>query len=568
MSYKVDPRETSFFQPAVEDKDLTSPPAYSKGKRYIVGAGATGAWNLKDNYIVDDNGAGWDFITPKEGMIVYIKDEDKFYKYISSWTELSPVETATTIATLLHAATDKTSFADNDEIPIIDSAASNVLKKNLWSVVKSTLKTYFDPLYQGLINILVNGGTVGTNGVGVIAIKKGTIPSSSPVDEVQLYADATDIAIDNMEYASDGAAQAAYVSNGLNDTYGSNVVTGGTATSNAERVGNPASLSADGNTATYLINDGVNGGWWKYDFGSGVTKKVRKLRFINLQNVAYCFGNFNFDGSNDNSNWTTISSGDGDGGKYEWQEFTFSNSTSYRYYRIIGTAGNDNSTTAFFMNEVEMMELNLHSLQSYSEVTIKTQGSYSLKGVAAITGSLNKTLTRTVSPVIDLTKIKTLKFDIYSSRTGANIKIGIHDSGGTTTEKTYTVLVANTQESVTWDISAVSDANKDAIDSIIITILNADAENIFYIDNFYSVGLAECRVRDEAGNITTISPHNFKNIPKEIIEMTQIESDGMAWSYHSEKGKKEITVDMFNAVKDLEKITGKKYIYTDKDKIC
>jgi len=37
------------------------------------------------------------------------------------------------------------------------------------------------------------------------------------------------------------------------------------------------------------------------------------------------------------------------------------------------------------------------TLQSYSEPTIKTQGSYSLKGVAAITDSLNKTLTRTIS---------------------------------------------------------------------------------------------------------------------------------------------------------------------------
>ena len=37
------------------------------------------------------------------------------------------------------------------------------------------------------------------------------------------------------------------------------------------------------------------------------------------------------------------------------------------------------------------------NLQSYSESTIKSQGSYSLKGVAAITDSLNKTLTRTFS---------------------------------------------------------------------------------------------------------------------------------------------------------------------------
>lgn len=125
-------------------------------------------------------------------------------------------------------------------------------------------------------------------------------------------------------------------------------------------------------------------------------------------------------------------------------------------------------------------------LIALSSSSIKSQGTYSLKAIAVATESLNKTLTRTVDPVIDLTGQVQIKFDIYASRTGANIKIGIHDSGGTTTEKTYTVLAANTWETVTWDISAVSDANKNAIDSIIITILNADADNTFYLDNMFS----------------------------------------------------------------------------------
>jgi hypothetical protein len=125
-------------------------------------------------------------------------------------------------------------------------------------------------------------------------------------------------------------------------------------------------------------------------------------------------------------------------------------------------------------------------LQSYSEPTIKTQGSYSLKGVATITASLNKTLTRTVSPVINLTDKTIIAFDIRASRTGSNIKIGIHDSGGTTTEITPNILVANTWQTVVWDISAVTNANKDAIDSIIVTILNADATNTFYIDNLFA----------------------------------------------------------------------------------
>ena len=126
------------------------------------------------------------------------------------------------------------------------------------------------------------------------------------------------------------------------------------------------------------------------------------------------------------------------------------------------------------------------ALQSYSEDTIRQQGTYSLKGVAIITDSLNDTLTRTVDPTIDLTGLSSWEFDIYSSRTGANIKVGIHDSGGTTTETTYTVLSADTWEPVTVSISGVSNANKDAIDSIIITPVNADAANTFYIDDMYA----------------------------------------------------------------------------------
>ena len=125
------------------------------------------------------------------------------------------------------------------------------------------------------------------------------------------------------------------------------------------------------------------------------------------------------------------------------------------------------------------------NLQSYSESTIKTQGSYSLKGVAAITDSLNDTLTKSLTGAdkLDLTTSEGIEYDIYALRTGSNIKIGIHDSGGTTTEHTANVASSNTNQTESWDMSAVTDANKDDIDSIIITIMNADAANTFYLDD-------------------------------------------------------------------------------------
>lgn len=122
------------------------------------------------------------------------------------------------------------------------------------------------------------------------------------------------------------------------------------------------------------------------------------------------------------------------------------------------------------------------SLQSYSEGTIVSQGSYSLKGIALQTRSLSKTLTHSLLSTVDLTGVSSIGFAIYASRTGSNIKVGIRDSGGTWTENTPNVAVADTWQSVVWDISGVSDANKNAIDQIKITVENADADNTFYID--------------------------------------------------------------------------------------
>lgn len=123
------------------------------------------------------------------------------------------------------------------------------------------------------------------------------------------------------------------------------------------------------------------------------------------------------------------------------------------------------------------------SLRAYSEATIKTQGTYALKGVANQTTSLNKTLTRTIGSPVNLSNINSATFDIRSTRTGSNIKVGLRDSGGTTTEVTPNITSANTYQSVTVDLSGVTNANKDAIDQIIITIVNADATNTFYLDN-------------------------------------------------------------------------------------
>lgn len=60
------------------------------------------------------------------------------------------VTDAGNVGAAIHGASEKTTPVDADTFAMIDSAASNVLKKVTWANVKATLKTYFDTLYQAL----------------------------------------------------------------------------------------------------------------------------------------------------------------------------------------------------------------------------------------------------------------------------------------------------------------------------------------------------------------------------------------------------------------------------------
>lgn len=83
------------------------------------------------------------------------------------------------------------------------------------------------------------------------------------------------------------------------------------------------------------------------------------------------------------------------------------------------------------------------------------------------------------------------------------------------------------------------------------------------IISYPTVGsLAEARVRDEAGNVTTLSPHNFQDMPESVVNKNKLSSDNMAWTYHSEKDGKSITVDMFKLSQLVEKMTGETLIYS------
>jgi len=99
-------------------------------------------------------------------------------------TKLSNIETAAdvtdaaNVGASIHGVTGKTTPADADTMGLIDSAASNVLKKVTWANVKATLKAYFDSIYAAVhANITaLSGLTLAANklpyatGAGALAL--------------------------------------------------------------------------------------------------------------------------------------------------------------------------------------------------------------------------------------------------------------------------------------------------------------------------------------------------------------------------------------------------------------
>lgn len=67
-------------------------------------------------------------------------------------------------------------------------------------------------------------------------------------------------------------------------------------------------------------------------------------------------------------------------------------------------------------------------------------------------------------------------------------------------------------------------------------------------------GSSELKARDEAGNISTLSPHSFVLFPQ---------PDPMAWAVYSKNPYlgKEINVDMWSMVRYIEELSGRQFIY-------
>jgi len=309
--------------------------------------------------------------------------------------------------------------------------------------------------------------------------------------------------VDDMEYSSDANAQAAYVSNGLTGVIDQQQTTEQSYLSQGDEGGvemrNAQSFQLSNKFVVTKVDISFHA-----NVGSPTGNITLKIETNNAGEPSGTLANANAtkELTITPAEWNSFIFATPfilDGSTTYWIRLYCDNQATNSYFGVHynSTGGYSGGNLGFFANGTWSNQANsdlcfkvyVQPLQSYSEATIKTQGSYSLKAVAAATDSLNKTLTKTFAVNSNLTGVKNLRFDAYALRTGSNWKLGIHDTGGTTTEITPSISTSNTWQPVNWDLSAVADANKDNIDTVTVTVTNADSANTIYLD-YYEIAQA------------------------------------------------------------------------------
>lgn len=92
----------------------------------------------------------------------------------------------------------------------------------------------------------------------------------------------------------------------------------------------------EGNSA-WFSGGAASGKYFKFDFGSGNAPVIDGFKW--LQDSSSGHGNWKFEGSNNDTDWTTLESATALA-TAATTEHSFSNSTGYRYYRLLGDSGN------------------------------------------------------------------------------------------------------------------------------------------------------------------------------------------------------------------------------------
>lgn len=81
---------------AVESRCAPAPDQPPAGSAWIVPAGAGGDWQGHDGMVAALDDAGWLFITPRDGCVAFVRDEQSFVHFADGrWRDAWPVSALT-----------------------------------------------------------------------------------------------------------------------------------------------------------------------------------------------------------------------------------------------------------------------------------------------------------------------------------------------------------------------------------------------------------------------------------------------------------------------------------------
>ena len=109
---------------------------------------ADGTWS----WAAPSGGGAVDSVAGRTGDVVITASD--LADFNTAALAAAPAETTTTTGALINGATAKTTPVDADFVGLMDSAASNILKKLSWANIKATLKAYFDTLYPNRTRVI------------------------------------------------------------------------------------------------------------------------------------------------------------------------------------------------------------------------------------------------------------------------------------------------------------------------------------------------------------------------------------------------------------------------------
>jgi regulation of enolase protein 1 (concanavalin A-like superfamily) len=138
-----------------------------------------------------------------------------------------------------------------------------------------------------------------------------------------------------------------------------NVANGGTASASPEGSGSETSLKAfDGSTTTKWYESSSPTTWLQYDLGAGISWAVGRYDISSANDVPQRDPkDWQFQASNDGTTWTTLDTRTAQtfAARYQTNQYTITNTTAYRYYRLNITANSGGSGYGVQLSEMALI---------------------------------------------------------------------------------------------------------------------------------------------------------------------------------------------------------------------